>query len=174
VLKTFHEETTEGRSMTPNDIEKLGKLLSQFLDKFSDCFARPAGRRLLRTYVNGLLSDVQAIVTFGICSWFKLHLYYQNPKTPRELFWIEIIEICMKNALFDNTYTHIMFLFSIRRLLGLKVHIFWCRQSRGTGSYGPGSVELTTVSVLNKIQSMKSPSTQSPYLRLVPIMSRLC
>jgi hypothetical protein len=31
VLKTFHEETTEGRSMTPNDIEKLGKLRSQFL-----------------------------------------------------------------------------------------------------------------------------------------------
>jgi len=59
VIKTFHEETTEGRSMTPNDIEKLGKLLWQFLDKFSDCFARPAGRRLLRTFVNGLLSDVQ-------------------------------------------------------------------------------------------------------------------
>ena len=45
--------------MTPNDIEKLGKLLSQFLDKFSDCFARPSGRRLLRTHVNGLLSDRQ-------------------------------------------------------------------------------------------------------------------
>gem|GEM_PF-3125002 len=54
VIKTFHKETTEGRPMTPNDIEKLGKLPSQFLDKFSDCFARPAGRRLLRTFENGL------------------------------------------------------------------------------------------------------------------------
>jgi SRSO17 transposase len=54
-----HEETTEGRSMTVKDIAKLGKLLAQFLIRFEDCFARPAGRALLNVYVRGLLSDVQ-------------------------------------------------------------------------------------------------------------------
>ena len=57
--KTSHEETTEGRSMTVKDIAKLGKLLGQFLIRFADCFARPAGRMLLDVDVRGLLSDVQ-------------------------------------------------------------------------------------------------------------------
>jgi SRSO17 transposase len=45
--------------MTGKDIAKLGKLLGQFLIRFADCFARPAGRALLDVYVRGLLSDVQ-------------------------------------------------------------------------------------------------------------------
>ena len=45
--------------MTVKDIAKLGKLLGQFLSRFADCFARPAGRALLEVYVRGLLSDVQ-------------------------------------------------------------------------------------------------------------------
>ena len=45
--------------MTVKDIAKLGKLLAQFLIRFEDCFARPAGRSLLNVYVRGLLSDVQ-------------------------------------------------------------------------------------------------------------------
>lgn len=45
--------------MTMKDIAKLGKLLAQFLIRFADCFARPAGRALLGVYVRGLLSDVQ-------------------------------------------------------------------------------------------------------------------
>ena len=45
--------------MTVKDIAKLGKLLGQFLIRFADCFARPAGRALLDVYVRGLLSDVQ-------------------------------------------------------------------------------------------------------------------
>lgn len=44
--------------MTLKDIAKLGKLLGQFLIRFADCFARPAGRALLEVYVRGLLSDV--------------------------------------------------------------------------------------------------------------------
>jgi SRSO17 transposase len=59
VLICFTLETTEGRSMTVQDIAKLGKLLGQFLVRFACCFARPAGRSLLRTYVRGLLSGVQ-------------------------------------------------------------------------------------------------------------------
>jgi SRSO17 transposase len=51
-------ETTEGRSMTLNDIAKLGKLLGQFLARFAGCFVRPEGRALLLIYVRGLLSDV--------------------------------------------------------------------------------------------------------------------
>jgi SRSO17 transposase len=45
--------------MTLRDISKLAKLLAQFLIRFADCFARPAGRSLLQVYVRGLLSDVQ-------------------------------------------------------------------------------------------------------------------
>lgn len=45
--------------MSVQDIAKLGKMLAQFLKRFSDCFARPAGRALLMVYVRGLLSDVQ-------------------------------------------------------------------------------------------------------------------
>lgn len=56
---TFHEETTEGRPMSLQDIAALGKLLGQFLSLFSDCFRRPAGRLLLAAYVRGLLSNVQ-------------------------------------------------------------------------------------------------------------------
>lgn len=44
--------------MSVKDIAKLGKLLAQFLASFAGCFARPAGRRLLKVYVQGLLSDV--------------------------------------------------------------------------------------------------------------------
>jgi len=45
--------------MTLQDIASLGKLLAQFLALFADCFKRPAGRRLLRVYVGGLLSQIQ-------------------------------------------------------------------------------------------------------------------
>ncbi len=45
--------------MSLNDIASLGKMLAQFLALFAGCFARPAGRSLLATYVRGLLSDVQ-------------------------------------------------------------------------------------------------------------------
>ena len=45
--------------MKVKDIAKLGKLLAQFLAGFACCFARPAGRQLLKVYVRGLLSDVQ-------------------------------------------------------------------------------------------------------------------
>jgi len=45
--------------MSIKDIAKLGKLLGQFLARFSDCFARVEGRMLLSVYVRGLLSSVQ-------------------------------------------------------------------------------------------------------------------
>ena len=45
--------------MSVKDIAKLGKLLGQFLKRFADCFARPAGRTLLQISVRGLLSGVQ-------------------------------------------------------------------------------------------------------------------
>lgn len=44
--------------MTVKDIAKLGGMLGQFLTWFADCFARPAGRELLKVYVRGLLSGV--------------------------------------------------------------------------------------------------------------------
>lgn len=44
--------------MDLQDIRNLGKLLSQFLSLFADCFSRPAGRSLMSVYVKGLLSDV--------------------------------------------------------------------------------------------------------------------
>lgn len=45
--------------MTVKNISRLGKMLGQFLARFADCFARPAGRALLLVYVRGLLSGVQ-------------------------------------------------------------------------------------------------------------------
>jgi len=45
--------------MNVKDIANLGKMLAQFLAGFADCFARPAGRELLRVYARGLLSGVQ-------------------------------------------------------------------------------------------------------------------
>jgi SRSO17 transposase len=45
--------------MDVNDIANLGRMLAQFLACFADCFARPAGRELLKVYVRGLLSGVQ-------------------------------------------------------------------------------------------------------------------
>lgn len=44
--------------MSVQDITRLGKMLGQFLTRFSDCFARSAGRALLLVYVRGLLSGV--------------------------------------------------------------------------------------------------------------------
>lgn len=45
--------------MSLQDIASLGKLLAQFLALFADCFHGVKGRRLLSTYVCGLLSDLQ-------------------------------------------------------------------------------------------------------------------
>ena len=45
--------------MKVKDIANLGRMLVRFLACFADCFARPAGRDLLKVYVQGLLSDVR-------------------------------------------------------------------------------------------------------------------
>lgn len=45
--------------MSLKEIASLRGLLGQFLLLFADCFASCKGRRLLGTYVNGLLSDLQ-------------------------------------------------------------------------------------------------------------------
>ena len=42
--------------MLIKDIALLGKMLAQFLARLLNCFARPAGRRLLAVYVKGLVS----------------------------------------------------------------------------------------------------------------------
>ena len=45
--------------MSVQDIASLGKMLAQFLALFADCFHGVKGRRLLVTYIRGLLSDLQ-------------------------------------------------------------------------------------------------------------------
>lgn len=45
--------------MTLNDIASLGKMLSQFLALFADCFHGVKGQRLFTAYVRGLLSELQ-------------------------------------------------------------------------------------------------------------------
>jgi SRSO17 transposase len=55
----FHDKTTEGLLMSIDDIASLGKLLGQFLARFSDCFSRSEGRLLLAVYVRGLMSNIQ-------------------------------------------------------------------------------------------------------------------
>lgn len=45
--------------LTLERISSIGSLLYQFLRMFADCFARSAGRQLLRIYVQGQLSNIQ-------------------------------------------------------------------------------------------------------------------
>lgn len=45
--------------LTLKRIASIGTLLRQFLLLFADCFHSTAGRTLMRTYVGGLLSDIQ-------------------------------------------------------------------------------------------------------------------
>jgi len=45
--------------MTLKELKGLGRLLTSFLAMFADCFSSVAGRRLLRVYVQGQLSDIQ-------------------------------------------------------------------------------------------------------------------
>lgn len=45
--------------LTLERISSIGSLLYQFLRLFSDCFARSAGRQLLRVYVQGQISNIQ-------------------------------------------------------------------------------------------------------------------
>jgi len=45
--------------MTISEIKNLGRQLTSFLSMFADCFTSLAGRRLLRVYVKGQLSDIQ-------------------------------------------------------------------------------------------------------------------
>lgn len=45
--------------MTLKELKGVGRMLTSFLLLFGSCFRSPAGRKLLRVYVQGLLSDVQ-------------------------------------------------------------------------------------------------------------------
>ena len=45
--------------MTLKELKSLGRLLTSFVAMFADCFSSVAGRRLLRIYVQGQLSDIQ-------------------------------------------------------------------------------------------------------------------
>ena len=45
--------------MTLREIKNLGRQLTLFLAMFTDCFSSLAGRRLLRVYVKGQMSDIQ-------------------------------------------------------------------------------------------------------------------
>ncbi len=45
--------------MTLKRLKSMGRLLTSFLGMFGDCFSSVAGRRLLRFYVQGQLSDIQ-------------------------------------------------------------------------------------------------------------------
>ena len=44
--------------MTLKELKGLGRLLTSFVAMFADCFSSVAGRRLLRIYVQGQLSDI--------------------------------------------------------------------------------------------------------------------
>lgn len=59
--------------MTLKELKGVGRMLAPFLLLFSSCFRSVAGRKLLRVYVEGLLSDVQRknceaiALAFGPC-----------------------------------------------------------------------------------------------------------
>ena len=45
--------------MTLQELKNVGRMLTLFLGKFAGCFQSISGRRLLRVYVQGPLSDIQ-------------------------------------------------------------------------------------------------------------------
>ena len=45
--------------MTLKELNSFGRMLTSFLLMFSMCFKSLAGRKLLRVYVQGQLSDIQ-------------------------------------------------------------------------------------------------------------------
>ena len=45
--------------MTLQELQGIGRQLALFLGMFADCFASIAGKRLLKVYVQGQLSDIQ-------------------------------------------------------------------------------------------------------------------
>ncbi len=45
--------------MSLNEMKNLGRQLASFLAMFADCFSSVSGRRLLKVYVQGQLSDIQ-------------------------------------------------------------------------------------------------------------------
>jgi len=45
--------------MSLNEMKNLGRQIASFLAMFADCFTSVAGRRLLKVYVQGQLSDIQ-------------------------------------------------------------------------------------------------------------------
>jgi len=45
--------------MSLSEINNLGRQLASFLAMFADCFSSVSGRRLLKVYVQGQLSDIQ-------------------------------------------------------------------------------------------------------------------
>ena len=45
--------------MSLSEIKNLGRMLTLFLAMFADCFSSLAGRRLLKVYIKGQLSDIQ-------------------------------------------------------------------------------------------------------------------
>jgi SRSO17 transposase len=62
--------------MTLSQVKNLGRELTLFLGLFVDCFASLAGRRLLRTYVSGQMSDIQR----KNCEAIAVH-FDQSPRT---------------------------------------------------------------------------------------------
>jgi SRSO17 transposase len=58
--------------MTLEQIAGLGRKLTLFLSLFADCFRRPAGRKLLRIYVNGQLSNIHRKTAEAIAIGFDI------------------------------------------------------------------------------------------------------
>jgi SRSO17 transposase len=56
--------------MTIDQIARLGRKLGSFLALFADCFSGSPGRKLLRVYVNGQLSDLHRKTAEGIALKF--------------------------------------------------------------------------------------------------------
>jgi hypothetical protein len=72
--------------MTLRDIAKPGKLLAQFLIRFADYFARPAGRALRHSYVSCRLSDIQPKNAEAIALDQNVAPYGRNFASPDLLF----------------------------------------------------------------------------------------
>jgi SRSO17 transposase len=88
--------------MTLSQIAGLGKKLVVFLKQFADCFIRSEGRKLLRIYIQGQLSNVHRKTAEGIALEFgvaprTLQRFLESIKWNEEEFHDRCQQIVAKN-----------------------------------------------------------------------------
>ena len=86
--KSFRDNESLVISQSP------GKLVAGLLTQFTECFARPAGRKLLQVYIQGLLSNVQRqnaeAIALDLIDVAVHGILHRMNRTPESAFLTEV------------------------------------------------------------------------------------